>query len=418
MRIAQFIHRQPPARGGAEAWIARLGRGLAARGDDVTVWTTTAIDLEAMWRRGYRELAIEERIEEGVRVRRYPLTMRFPGRKFLLKAATFFPDPFVQLRHIPSSPQSRLMWKAARYSAEQADVVHACAFPYGGILAPAWKLARRLGVPLVVTPFLHLGNPDDPRDRLRRAYTIGPLRWLLRQANHVLVQTASEHQAVLDLGVPAERVTIQGLGVAVNECAGGDRVAARNKWKIPHSAFVVGHLGNQSVEKGSADLLRVFHQISPGRPEMHLLLAGSRMPNFLEVERSLPAHPNVRQLGPIEEYEKRDFYAACDVFCLPSRSDSFGLVFLEAWANKLPVIGYRAGGVANLIRHREDGLLIECGNLDLLGGGLIELARRPERRARMGENGHARIAAEFGWEQKIDLVRGIFQALISRGEKV
>ena len=49
MRVAHFIHRYPPALGGSEAYFARLSRYLADAGDDVTVFTTTAIDLEGFW---------------------------------------------------------------------------------------------------------------------------------------------------------------------------------------------------------------------------------------------------------------------------------------------------------------------------------------------------------------------------------
>ena len=52
MQVAQFVHRYPPALGGAEAYTARLCEYLAARGDDVRVWTTTAVELEEMWRSG------------------------------------------------------------------------------------------------------------------------------------------------------------------------------------------------------------------------------------------------------------------------------------------------------------------------------------------------------------------------------
>lgn len=409
MRVAQFVHRYPPAHGGAEAWIARLSQGLAVRGDDVTVWTTTALDLQAMWHRGYRELGTEERFEDGVRVRRYGISWRFPGRKYVLKALTLLPHYPTQLRYIPSSPQSRSMWQAVTKAPVEVDVVHACAFPYGGILASAWKLATRLNKPFIVTPFLHLGDPANPDDRLRAAYTTAPLRWLLHQANHVLVQTPSEHQAVLDLGIPNERVTIQGLGVDMRECTGGKQGIARKKFHIPQNAFVIGHLANQSVEKGTVDLLRVIHQLSPGHPELHLLLAGSQMANFTEAYRSLPEIPNVHQLGRIADTDKADFYAACDAFALPSRTDSFGLVFLEAWANRLPVIGYRAGGVADLIRHRNDGLLLDCGNLDQLASAIVELLRKPEKRRGWGNNGFARIDSEFQWADKIDLVRRVFQ---------
>ena len=54
---------------------------------------------------------------------------------------------------------------------ERFDVVHATAFPYAFPIACARRLARRVGAPFVLTPFLHLGDPDDPNDRTRRAYT-------------------------------------------------------------------------------------------------------------------------------------------------------------------------------------------------------------------------------------------------------
>src|SRR5262249_46342964 len=56
MHVAHFIHRYPPAIGGAEAYFARLGEYLCVQGDTVTVWTTTAIELEAFWRRGFAEI--------------------------------------------------------------------------------------------------------------------------------------------------------------------------------------------------------------------------------------------------------------------------------------------------------------------------------------------------------------------------
>ena len=70
------------------------------------------------------------------------------------------------------------------------------------------------------------------------------------------------------------------------------------------------------------------------------------------------------RLGVLDDQQKRDFFAGLDVFALPSRSDSFGLVLLEAWANGLPNVAYRAGGPADIIRHDIDGLLARCGDVD------------------------------------------------------
>src|SRR5690242_6296140 len=73
MRVAHFIQRYPPALGGSEAYFARLSRFLARQGDQVTVFTSNAIDLEAFWSRSGRCLAPGTAQEEGVEVRRYPL---------------------------------------------------------------------------------------------------------------------------------------------------------------------------------------------------------------------------------------------------------------------------------------------------------------------------------------------------------
>jgi len=77
MRIAHFVHRYPPALGGAEAYFARLSREIAAAGHEVTVFTTNALDLEALWSCRGRTVPEGRTVEEGVEVHRYSL-IRWP----------------------------------------------------------------------------------------------------------------------------------------------------------------------------------------------------------------------------------------------------------------------------------------------------------------------------------------------------
>src|SRR5205807_3357230 len=107
------------------------------------------------------------------------------------------------------------------------------------------------------------------------------------------------------------------------------------------------------------------------------------MPNFQRFWRQYPARENVQQLGILNDRQRRDFYAAIDVFALPSRSDSFGLVLLEAWANGVPNVAYRAGGVAEVVRHETDGLLISCGDVQGLSQALVRLVENPGLRKKL-----------------------------------
>jgi glycosyltransferase involved in cell wall biosynthesis len=433
MHVAHFVHRYPPAVGGAEAYFARLGGHLAAAGDDVTVWTTTAVDLEAFWSGGRAEvLSPSPRWGEGLGVRGWtasracvagpPLTpgpspqrgegsqtvrryrpARFPLRRYLLKAASLVPVPPLQALTLPCNPVCPAMWRDAGRFAGPLDAVHATAFPYSFPILCGLRLARHRGVPFLLTPFLHLGDPADPSDRTRRQYTQPALRWLLRQADRVFVQTPGERAAVVGLGVPPDRVVLQGLGVEPAECTGGGRDTARRAWGVGPGDFVIGHLANNSVEKGTVDLLTA----AAGLPaNLRVVLAGPEMPNFRRFWEGYPRQDRVTRLGVLSDAGKRDFYAGIDAFALPSRTDSFGLVLLEAWANGKPVIVYRAGGPGEIVRDGEDGVVTDC-NSAALAAGLTRLTDGALR-AMLGERGR-RVGVEFRWQDKLDLVRDVIE---------
>jgi glycosyltransferase involved in cell wall biosynthesis len=408
VRVAHFIQRYPPALGGSEAYFARLSRYLAAAGDHVSVFTTTALDLDAFWSRRGRCLAASTTTEEAVEVRRYRL-YRWPGRRYLLKALSFFPHRLWQCLTMPCNPMAPGMWADAGRGAAAFDLVHASAFPYGWPMACGLRLARRLGVPFLLTPFLHLGNPDDPRDSTRRAYLSPPLLSLVSAADRIFVQTKLEAQALATQGIAPEKLVLQGMGVEAAECTGGNRIQIRSMWGVSPDEVVIGHLANNSEEKGSTDLLQAAEQIWQKGGRFHLVLAGPEMPNFRRFWRNYRFADRVRRLGVLDDAQKQDFFAGLDLFALPSRSDSFGLVLLEAWANSLPNVAYRAGGIAEVIHHESDGLLARCGDVEGLAAALGRLIKDAGFRRRLGEAGLERTQREFPWKDKLNLVRAVYQ---------
>jgi glycosyltransferase involved in cell wall biosynthesis len=408
LRIAHFVQRYPPALGGSEAYFARLSRWFAGRGDQVTVFTTNAEALEAFWLPGGRCLPAGVSFADGVEVRRYPLVGRLRGRRWLLKPLALLPHRTWQCLTLPCNPLSWAMWRDVRRVGHRFDVVHATAFPYAFPILCARRLARRLGVPFVLTPFLHLGDPTRRRDRTRKVYTCPALMSLARDADAVFVQTASERAALLDCGIDPLRVRLQGLGVDLAECTGGDRWPARSNWGAVEDDVVVGHLANNSEEKGSVDLLRAAEVLWSQGLRFHLVLAGPEMPNFRRFWQGYRFAERVRRLAAISDVQKRDFFAGIDVFALPSRSDSFGLVLLEAWANGLPNVAYRAGGVADLVRHEGDGLLAPCGDVGALAIALKRLVEDARLREDLGTAGQARVGREFRWDDKLQMVRDVY----------
>jgi glycosyltransferase involved in cell wall biosynthesis len=413
MRIAHFVQRYPPALGGSEAYFAHLSRALVEAGHQVTVFTTNALDLTAFWSRSGKCLPAGRSVEDGVEVRRYPL-WRLPAQRYLLKALSLLPHRGWQAATLSCNPLPFGMWSDAGQAEEHFDLVHATAFPYAFPLLCARRLARRLGAPFVLTPFIHFGDPDNPQDPTRRAYTQPALVEIARSARRLFVQTEGEFRLLREHRFSADSLVLQGMGIRVEDCTGGDRNGTRATWGVGTEEMVVGHLANNSREKGTVDLLHAAEQAWDQGGHFRLVLAGPEMPNFLSSWRGYRSASRVRRLGILDDQQKRDFFAALDVFALPSRVDSFGIVLLEAWANGCANIAYRAGGPACVIRQERDGLLVACGDVNGLAGALLRLAGDVALRDRLGQAGKERLKKEFRWEDKLAMVLRVYHEVTGR----
>jgi glycosyltransferase involved in cell wall biosynthesis len=111
------------------------------------------------------------------------------------------------------------------------------------------------------------------------------------------------------------------------------------------------------------------------------------------------------------DHEKASIYDAFDVFALPSASESFGIVYLEAWLCGKPVIGARIGSTQSVICEGTDGLLVEPENALDIARAIIDLLSNPDKRERLGKNGQAKILAQFTWDKVTDKVEEIYRDL-------
>jgi glycosyltransferase involved in cell wall biosynthesis len=147
-------------------------------------------------------------------------------------------------------------------------------------------------------------------------------------------------------------------------------------------------------------------------------MGGASSPDF---ERFLAAMPGgsppswVHFRGRLPLPETADFYAALDLFALPSRTDSFGIVILEAWANGLPVVAAAAGGLIEVVRDGETGILVPFGDVDRLASALGRLLDRLEEGRALGEAGRAQVASGYTWDDRYETLLGRTTALVRAG---
>jgi len=273
------------------------------------------------------------------------------------------------------------------------------------------RLAERTGARLVMSPFTHVAPPGPSGARMRRAY-LSPLNVrLLSRADRVFVQTDLERRTLAEAGLAPASQTIVGLGVDARECTGGDRQRFRRARQLADDVVVVGHLANKSWDKGTVDLLDAAERLWDKGLSFVLVLAGSEMRTFTRRWAHARFPERVVNLGELSDDERKDFFAAIDVFALPSYVESFGLSPLEAALNGVPVVAYAHGGPGAIFTNEVNALLAPPGNLGRLAETLEKLILQQSERQRLGEEAAA-LAGTYSWSRALDRAMEEYDALL------
>jgi glycosyltransferase involved in cell wall biosynthesis len=278
------------------------------------------------------------------------------------------------------------------------------------------RFARRRGLPFVSYPLTHLGAGSRPgADALSRFYTMRHQVALVRESDAAVVQTATESNFYASLGMCPERLVVGGPGVTPATVLGGDGVGFRQRHDL-HGPVVVS-LATMSYDKGTIHLVEAVRRLWREGRQVDLVLAGAVLAPFQHYLAALPEADarRLKVLGPVDDAEKRDMLAAADIFAMPSRTDSFGIVYLEAWLYRLPVIAARTWGMGDVVRDGEDGLLVAFGDVPALVQALGRLLDHPEERMSLGVQGEQKVYRQYTWEHRYAPVRDLYARLIENG---
>ena len=371
MRILHVVPTYLPATryGGPIVAVHSLCRALAARGHAVEVFTTS-ID-------GPTDTAVpydRPVMLDGVKVR------YFASRR---------------LRRLSYAPA---LMQSLHDEISGADVVHL----HSAFLWPTWRaarLSRKSRIPYVVSPRgMLVKTLIASRNRLIKSAWIALIeRANLEQAAAIHATSAIEADEIQKFGWRLRRIAVVPNGVdAIEEQSRQDAPSAGIAALAGQQPLVL-FFGRLAQVKGLDRLLRAFARTQRGT----LAIVGNDYEGLAsglsDMARHLKIDDRVRIVPrTITDAEKECMFAAARVFVLPSYSESFGNVVLEAMQRGLPVIVTPEVGAAEVVKESGGGL-VAGGDAQSLGAAIDRLTEDAAQSAAMGEAGRAHVSEHYGW---------------------
>ncbi|UCG61734.1 MAG: glycosyltransferase family 4 protein [Candidatus Zixiibacteriota bacterium] len=221
--------------------------------------------------------------------------------------------------------------------------------------------------------------------------------------------------------LPPHKIEVIPLGIEV-ECftdSKPDRAEARLRLNLPADVPVAGVVGRLDPKKGQHILIEACHQVRQEGHDLHVLLVGDKT-----ASEETGYAEQLQQLT--RDHELQDFvhfrphmddieyaYAAMDIFTLTSKSETYGMVTLEAMASTLPVIGTAAGGTRDIIDDAHNGLLVRPYDAGHLAGAITRILTEGEFARGLARQARRDVIAKYSSHRQCDMLEGLFVRLMN-----
>jgi D-inositol-3-phosphate glycosyltransferase len=312
---------------------------------------------------------------------------------------------------------------------ENYDVIHSHYWLSGKVAMPA---AKELGIPLVHTMHtmarvknLNLAEGETPEPMIR----VQGETQVVAAANALIANTDAEGASLVSLyDACPDIVHVVSPGVDLFTFTPDEsRHAARDQIGQPQDALVVSFVGRIQPHKGPEVLIRATSELVKHSPLLrHKLIVnivgGASGANTEEVDRLkelttwLAIDDVVRFSPPVPREDLPQWYRAADLVIVPSYSESFGLVALEAQACGTPVVATAVGGLRTAVADGISGVLVDGHDPKAWSSVISRLLQEPQRRVllSMGAIEHA---SHFGWDVTARGTLDIYDQVISQARK-
>lgn len=296
-----------------------------------------------------------------------------------------------------------------------------------------WVASERWNVPLVHSMHtmakvknssLAIDDSPEPTER-----EIGEQQ-VVDAANQLVANTESEAQDLIHLyGADTNNVSVVNPGVDLDLFSPGDQLIARKELGIPQDAIVFTFVGRVQPLKAPDVLIKAAHQFINDHPNLRnrvrVVICGglsgsglNRPESLVSLVKELDLLENVIFLAPSSREKLTSVYRASTLVAVPSYSESFGLVAMEAQACGVPVIATNVGGLKTTVADNESGLLVNGHDPRTWAQVLAQLSLDDAelKKLQIGARQHA---LNFSWDKTVSGLINVYEkALVTKPKQV
>jgi glycosyltransferase involved in cell wall biosynthesis len=404
MNILYISSLFPPSIGGGENYVKWTAEELVKGGDEVSVFTANATHSNEFHQfPGTSRLPKEEEIN-GVYIRRFDVNYfanALCSDQHKIRGAyrlkeIMFGETIGFWEHGPI-----LHGMFEEIKRHKPDLIVAVNnYFYTTYLA--YLAQKEYKIPLIIVPLTHTSNTWCHAPVLSKIYN---------KIEGVIVSTEFEKNFLMEQGTFEEKIHVLAHGIDPKEFDNADGERFRNQYQIS-DAPLVSFIGRKIKGKGADTLVKAMRLVWQQEKNVQLALVGPDSQNpLLESQLEQLTGEERRRTFNIDRFtdqEKKDIFAASDIFAMPSNVDSFGLVFLEAWRSAVPVIACRKTAQESFMRPGIDSLLVDYGNEQQLAQAILLLVKNKDLCLKMGQNAQKRFFESHTLEVYTHHLRNIF----------
>lgn len=427
-KILHLPTRYFPSISGAEFYFQRIAEILTKKFNyNIDIYTSDAIDFKALRDPSGKIIDQKNRFYKKVNniiIKRFSVNYSISNKEIMLKLKKI---PFFNSLNLSDDCVKSII-KNGPYLEDLIDyfiqnqtqnykLIHATFFPYFNLLI-SLIIGEYINVPKICTPFFHFSNPR---------YMDLKLIELLKKFDLLIACTNIEKKVLIEnYKIPSKKIKVIPMGVDFKRFERVHKESYKNFYfkqnffnKKEMKYKLVLFCGYKNYEKGAISILKAIPFILKKIKKVYFVFIGPSTKAFNITYSKIKKLYDARIINFTPDnltgyYDKKKLTAfkEADLYLMPSRSDAFGISFLEAWAAGNPVVGARIGATPEVIEEKVDGLLVDFDNPVDIAQKVILLLKNKKMRKNLGSAGQLKVSQKYTWDIIAKQTHSTYQNLI------